>query len=346
MPIHACCRVSTYRKFSAHLRGAAGLTLLSLLLTGCGTGRSWEVSVGQGNPARLAVAPTADPLRLKVLTFNVWGLPVWINGASPARHDRIAEELEHLGCDVVLLQEVWTRRSYRALGRANDRRKGEWWTAAARHERGFLGQNGLLTLSRYPIISAKFHPFTTARLPDSLMCKGALRVTLALGPERFVNVWNTHLQEGSPRVRSRQLEELLGWIEASDQGQLADIVGGDFNLVPGTEEFVRLQSGVGLSVLELAGMAPLPTWDGLGRAPGRSKAIDHIFVGLRQPQGEVAVQARRQFGGAVPADRLSDHLGLEALLTFRGLESSSSAALVSYRPPPPAGTAMGSNIDN
>lgn len=190
-------------------------------------------------------------------------------------------------------------------------------------------------------MSAKFHPFTAARFPDSLMCKGALRVTLALGPERFVNVWNTHLQEGSSRVRSRQLEELLGWIEASDQGQIADIVGGDFNLVPGTEEFARLQSGVGPSVLEWAGVAPLPTWDGVGRAPGRSKAIDHIFVGLRQPRGGVAVQARRRFGGTVPAERLSDHLGLEALLTFRGLESSSSAALVSSRASPPAGTAAG-----
>jgi len=264
-----------------------------------------------------------------VLTFNVWGLPNWITGASSVRYARIAEELAQLDCDVVFLQEVWTRRCHGVLSQEGESVARTWWTAAARRKGAFLGQNGLLTLSRHPIVSSEFRPFTSARFPDSLMRKGALRTTLALSPGRFVNVWNTHLQHGSPRVRARQLQELLRWVEAGDQGQVADVVGGDFNLVPNTEEFARLLAGVGPSVFALAGMAPFPTWDGRRGAPGGGKAIDHIFVRLRQPQGEVMAEAEPRFGAAVPEDRLSDHLGLEALLTFHGLGSSPPPAPVS-----------------
>jgi endonuclease/exonuclease/phosphatase family metal-dependent hydrolase len=280
-------------------------------------------------------------LRVGVLTFNVWGLPGWITGASSARHARIADELAQLDCDVVLLQEVWTRRSYGALSQEARNAPGPWWTAAARRPGAFLGQNGLLTLSRHPIVSSKFHPFATARFPDSLMRKGALRTTLAVSPGRFVNVWNTHLQHGSPRVRARQLQQLLRWVEASDQGQVADIVGGDFNLVPGSDEFAWLLAGVGPSVLALAGTAPFPTWDGRRGTAGGGKTIDHIFVRLRRVEGKVLAQAEPRFGDAVPEDRLSDHLGLEALLTFHGLEFSPLPALVSSRSSRPARAAAG-----
>lgn len=232
--------------FCALLGSAGWLALLGLISTGCAAGRSWEVRLQRGSPLGVHSEPEFRSSRLRVLTYNVWGLPSWINGASPARH-----------------------------------------------------------------------------------------AAIALGPGQFVNVWNTHLQEGSPRVRSHQLTELLGWIEASDQGQLADIVGGDFNLVPGTGEFARLESGVGPSVSQLAGMPAFPTWDGGGLETQRAESIDHIFVRLKPRQEVVTVQVSRRFDGTAPGDRLSDHLGLEALITFHGPEVGATAALVSHRPARP-----------
>jgi hypothetical protein len=89
---------------------------------------------------------------LRVTTFNVWGLPSWLNGASSERYSKIANELEHLRSDVVLLQEVWTHRSFAELSEASTGAARTWWTAAARHKGSFLGQNGLLTLSSVPSI--------------------------------------------------------------------------------------------------------------------------------------------------------------------------------------------------
>jgi endonuclease/exonuclease/phosphatase family metal-dependent hydrolase len=158
--------------------------------------------------------------------------------------------------------------------------------------------------------------FNTAHLPDSLMNKGALKTTIIVGSQRF-NVWNVHLQDGcSGRVRTRQIAELIKWVHEADDGQAADIVGGDFNFTPGTREFDQLVASIGPSVHELSGETVLPTWDGLSAKPGAGEALDHIFIRMREPVEEVHARPRRIFTAARIEDRLSDHMGMEARLTF------------------------------
>src|SRR5205823_326190 len=160
-------------------------------------------------PAAAVLLETAEPRALNVVTFNVWGLPKWLNGASSDRFPKIAQQLEQVGTDVVLLQEVWTHRSFSKLSKRPNDSVRAWWTASARHRGTFLGQNGLLTLSRYPIISAEVRHFGSARLPDSLMHKGALKVTILANGQKF-NIWNVHLQDGDTgKARERQISELI-----------------------------------------------------------------------------------------------------------------------------------------
>jgi endonuclease/exonuclease/phosphatase family metal-dependent hydrolase len=262
-----------------------------------------------------------------VVTFNVWGLPGWINGASGERSERIARTLEELGPEVIMLQEVWTRRCFASLSALAGSDAPMWSWAAARRKGGFLGQNGLLTLSRYPIAHAEFRPFRAARLPDALMHKGALKVTIRLPSGDRVNCWNVHLQSGSSgQIRARQVRELVRWVEEAEDRQVADIVAGDFNFTPGSREFRRI-TVLGPSVYELAQMQALPTWDGLKDGPDAGRTLDHIFVRMKWPGDKVSAEPARIFAAWRREDRLSDHMGVAAWLSFSGRTARSSATL-------------------
>jgi endonuclease/exonuclease/phosphatase family metal-dependent hydrolase len=297
----------------------AGLCAVVLLSSGCIGNRSLAVRILGGKPADCVAANNcSSSVTLKVTTFNVWGLPSWVTGASPSRFPRIADELARTGSDVVALQEVWTRRSFEALVDAAPGTAPSWWSASARKKNGFLGQNGLLTLSRHPSIGGEFRPFSVARLPDSLMRKGALKVTIAIPSGQRINVWNVHLQDGaSKRVRAQQAAELVQWITMAEDDQIADIVAGDYNCAPESEEFRHLVAAIGPSVNQLTRQVALPTWDACRPAHGGGLVLDHIFLRTRQPVDGVCPHAQRVFASPRREDRLSDHMGLEASLKFR-----------------------------
>ncbi len=308
------------------------LCLMLLLVAGCVGAPPSKVVIQSVGGHVGAPVTIMHPTTLKVATFNVWGLPSWLTGASVERYPKIARELVDLGSDVVLLQEVWTRRSFDELsGRA--RRSGHpWWTTSARRKGTFLGQNGLLTLSRYPIESGAVYRFSTARLPDSLMTKGALKTTITIPSGDRINIWNVHLQDGATGdVQSCQIDELVHWIRRAEDGQIADIVGGDFNFTPGSSQFRRVNFLIGPSVHQLAATAPPPTWDELKPAAMDAQTLDHVFVRLRQQTMSIGASPRPIFTAASPSERLSDHTGVEATLTFLGLVEHEPAILTLYR---------------
>jgi endonuclease/exonuclease/phosphatase family metal-dependent hydrolase len=294
------------------------MVLCCVLLCGCLTGPPALVRVAQPNSKDGAEPEFDAPTSLRVATFNVWGLPSWLNGASAERYPKIAKELDALASDVVLLQEVWTRSCFVRLSQSETASSRGWWSAAARRKGTFLGQNGLLTLSRFPIIGTEVKHFSKARLPDSLMCKGALKVTIAVRPGQLVNIWNVHLQDGtSASIRARQVAELIHWIQAANDGQVADIVGGDFNFIPLSNEFKQFEALVGPDIHQLAKDEAFPTWDGLRHDSQKGETLDHIFIKTRRAGEEVGARPRQIFNAARYQDRLSDHLGVEVLLTFR-----------------------------
>ena len=100
-------------------------------------------------------------LNLRLVTFNVWGLPSWMTGARSGRYPEIARELERLNPDIILLQEAWT-----AEARKSAPATGRWAIARAARQHTFFQQSGLMTLSRFPILGGEFYPFTRAAFPD------------------------------------------------------------------------------------------------------------------------------------------------------------------------------------
>jgi endonuclease/exonuclease/phosphatase family metal-dependent hydrolase len=270
-----------------------------------------------------------DNLRLKLVTYNIWGLPSWMTGARPGRYPKIASELERLAPDFILLQEAWT-----ADARKSAPTNGLWSIARAAGQHTFFQQSGLLTLSRFPIIGGKFYPFSRAAFPDRFVNKGVLKVTVQLPDQRVLNIWNLHLQDGgSPSIRQSQIRELVSAVQAAEDGQIADLVGGDFNTTPDSPLYQELSRSIGPSVQQLSGVAPFVTWDGLSDKPGSGQTLDYIFVRSRVPFQTVEASPRVAFQAANFEQRLSDHLGLEAVVNLTVGPSLAKATITPLQKP-------------
>jgi endonuclease/exonuclease/phosphatase family metal-dependent hydrolase len=216
------------------------------------------------------------------------------------------------------LQEAWTTHARKAAPH-----NGHWSIARAAGQGSFFQQSGLVTLSRFPIIGGEFYPFTRSTFPDRFVNKGALKVTLQLAGGQVMNVWNVHLQDGgSPEVRLSQIKELVSRVQAAKDGQVADLVGGDFNCTPKSSLFCELTNSLGPSVQQLGGGEAFVTWDGLSEKPGSGETLDYIFIRGGAFKG---MQASPQvaFTAANTRERLSDHFGIEADV---GLGSDSRVA--------------------
>lgn len=255
---------------------------------------------------------SATRISLKLVTYNVWGLPSWMTGARPGRYPEIARELERLNPDVILLQEAWT-----ANARKSAPANGRWAMARATGQHTFFQQSGLVTLSRWPIIGGEFYPFSRAAYLDRFVNKGVLKVTVRLPGGQVLNVWNVHLQEGRwPELRLAQVRELVSRVQAAADGQIADLVGGDFNCTPESPSFRELVNSLGPSVQQLGGADPFVTWDGLSAKPGAGQTLDHIFIRELTMFQDSQAAPRRVFAAASMAQRLSDHLGIETVVNL------------------------------
>jgi endonuclease/exonuclease/phosphatase family metal-dependent hydrolase len=313
--------------------------------------------IGAGGCASIRPAPllvehqvTAAPancsdegLRLKLVTYNIWGLPSWMTGQSTGRYRQIAHELERLDPDFILLQEVWTPEA-----RISAPDNGRWASGRAAGQHTFFQQSGLVTLSKCPIIGGAFYPFSRSAFPDRFVNKGALKVTVHLAGGKVLNVWNVHLQEGgSPEIRQSQVRELVSWVHAAQDGQIADLVGGDFNCTPESSLCGELVNSLGPSIQQLGGADPFVTWDGLSAKPGAGQTIDYIFIRECTPYRDVQASQHVAFTAPSRKQRLSDHLGIEAVVNLSpapSLAGPVSPLLESSPTPSDAGGGLVGNL--
>lgn len=192
------------------------------------------------------------------------------------------------GLVVILLQEAWT-----AKARESAPGDGQWCIARAACQHTFFQQSGLMTLSRFPVISGQFYPFSHAAFPDRFVNKGVLKTTVRLANGQALNIWNVHLQDGgSAAVRLSQVRELEAWVRAAEDEQVADIVAGDFNCTPESPLYRELSDSFGPSAQELSGKAPFVTFDGLSDKNGPRETLDHIFIRRSSPFQSVRVSPR------------------------------------------------------
>lgn len=196
-----------------------------------------------------------DDLRLRVLTFNLWG--IFNSKIRVERFRRFAEKVEHY--DVILLQELFLDEDLRFIM--------DQLPPAVRASRyckrfpsSFYG-SGCAVISRYPIEFALFHVFPLQGYPEMILHgdffanKGVALIKILVplpgsATPVTVRLYTTHLVAVYTKIsrlhdwrserylpyRISQAISLAEYISATAAPGDPLIIGGDFNSSPGSLE--------------------------------------------------------------------------------------------------------------
>jgi endonuclease/exonuclease/phosphatase family metal-dependent hydrolase len=292
-------------------------------------------------------APRERPERagsFRLLTINLgllgvgmsglWRLP--IDSELKRRLAAAPDLLSAIDADVIALQEVYAPADRQFLIRAMAARYP--YSAGSPKALSLVG-NGLMVLSRFPILHSEFVLCEGAPPWTRLVWKqGLLGVDLDLpvvGRTRLINV---HLaasvpfgHSGSMASEANRNREIVQLVSVASAGDPAAILAGDFNNSPEihSNHYDRIIAAgyvdAFVAAREPAGANAGITWDAANplNARGRfrnspSQRIDHVFVSQASSLTPVSAQLVLQesiiptpSGRRIP---LSDHYGMLATL--------------------------------
>jgi len=273
-----------------------------------------------GMPSLAAEPQVPTAASLRVLSFNIWGLPAPIGRDLLPRLERIAEAIQDY--DLVLIQEAFDQSTARlpemsGFPYAYHHQNLDLWRQAS----------GLMILSRFPIVDTDFMPFPGLAPPDLLANKGVLFARLQHPDLGYLDVYNTHYQSrqqpDAAEVRIRSNNTTLKHLLLKHQQYFPTIIGGDFNAVPGRPEHQDLLQR--LPLIDTYTAAPKTpeiqtiahSWPSDYYASRRKNRIDYVFL-LENALWDYAVQqARMVFDTPWRDYLLSDHLGVAATIRIQ-----------------------------
>lgn len=250
---------------------------------------------------------------LKILTFNAGGVP-FVSPLSnrKKRFEDIARRLNKSDYDLVFLQEVWMKRDLKIFTEQSG------YPYAAHVNSSMLFGNGLVVLSRFPVLETRVYTFTAAEPfhdfldGDFWAAKGVLAARLDVGG-RALDVYNTHLVANTSgrehiALRHTQLYDLAGAVADFSKGR-PFVLAGDFNFPPvydGHKILTRL----------------LGAWDVCdGNGPGACSGtdvdgrLDYIFLSRHFAEEAILAQDTDfRWERSYPHFKYSDHQGFTATL--------------------------------
>lgn len=205
---------------------------------------------------------------LRVVTYNTFLRPHIVqNDAQVERSVRIPSMLQQFGADVVCLQECWSKFGSRNVIRGL-KAQGFFYVAKTRRVKKFCVLHaGLLTCSKYPIVTSEFVPFDVCSGTDCLATKGFLYTQLVHPVLRAVHVFNLHLQFVTSKrlsstdfkkleVQKQQLQKWQAFMKArSIPLDEVVVVAGDWNFdrVNNAQLFEEMVGGLQLQLPVLVG---------------------------------------------------------------------------------------------
>ena len=155
------------------------------------------------------------------------------------RFQALIDSLYITGADIILLTEIWSEKH---ATRLCQKFHTVWPYAVTSYSNSwiFMG-SGLLLLSKIPLVSGSFLPYTKQGGFDSLAEKGLLLAKF----ENGLVILGTHIQanyvdKNYDTIQDSQIAQLT---EAAKQ-YCADIVFGDFNCFQDTAQFKTLQDSL------------------------------------------------------------------------------------------------------
>ncbi len=180
-------------------------------------------------------------MTLRILTLNTWKC----DGLYRRRLNHMAQRLEELNPDVVLLQEVFATEDGQvdtaaylakhlamAVTHAPARRKSRWF-----EERHCPSSSGLAVLTRQPVVEHHVVALPTDE-DDGERIAQIVKVVHQGNSFWVANLHLTHLPTAA-KLRSSQLATCLSALR-QHAGLGFSVIGGDFNTGPGNPEFDAL----------------------------------------------------------------------------------------------------------
>jgi endonuclease/exonuclease/phosphatase family metal-dependent hydrolase len=227
-----------------------------------------------------SVSFTQSSDSLKVVSWNVFLRPGILKDKQLERVDSIAASILKMDADVVVLQEVFHKRSRRRLIRALSDTY-PYHTKMGRQT--FWGvPSGNCIFSKDSIESQEFIYYERAMKADKLAKKGAIAISLTHDDKSF-KVYGTHLQAGGGQegaiIRRSQIDQLASMSDKEDGS--TSLFAGDFNIRYGDSLYDYLSEKLSIDnivpVNQELGTANFNDHT-LTNAKGPSKWIDFIFL--------------------------------------------------------------------
>jgi endonuclease/exonuclease/phosphatase (EEP) superfamily protein YafD len=228
---------------------------------------------------RLPQGTSAEPVRLRVVTLNVW--------ARNVQHERVIDFLRQSSADIVVLEEVYPAWVPHLKALEADWPHHSSLTREVRY--------GMAIFSRWPLERAR----------NEFLSEGAPVIAArVLVPETPLAIFGVHLSRPLTRAGSlrqaQQLAELPGLLKDKS---LEQIVLGDFNAAPWNPRFCDFLSQAGLTDSRL-GFGVHSSWPS-GLPAALRIPIDHCLVSKN-----IRV-VRHQLGPSVGSDHLPVIVDLE-----------------------------------
>lgn len=298
----------------------AGLTSLVLFLYLKNGHIGIETDFGKSAFLKQETAPIAEPLTVKIVTFNIQDLFV-VGRNRPARMRHIGRVLADLDPDIVGFQESFIKKDREVLIEALEKTRLHYHQY---YSSGLAG-SGLLIASAWPIREAFFHRYSISG-PAQRIWEGDFwagkGVALARieTPAGMLDFYDTHAQAGYGRssyreVRRYQMAELAAFMNASRIRTAPAFLVGDMNCGIGAEDYETVVREAGLT-----------------RMMAIDSAIDHIFTTANdryhfETLETVKIAERISEGGVVFG--LSDHSGYMSTIRVTPATDTLEAAAVS-----------------
>lgn len=224
-------------------------------------------------------AQTADSL--KVVSWNVFLRPGILKDKQLKRVDSIAASLLNMDVDVIVLQEVFHKKSRKRLIAALSK-SYPFYTKMGR--KSFWGvPSGNCIFSKDSIQSEQYMYYKRAMKADKLAKKGAIAIEINHSGKSFT-IYSTHLQAGGgkegAKIRFTQLNQLAAMSKQGDQ-RTSSLFAGDFNIPYNDSLYDYISTTLGVVNIEPSNPA-LGTSNfndhNLTSASGSPKWIDFVFL--------------------------------------------------------------------
>jgi endonuclease/exonuclease/phosphatase family metal-dependent hydrolase len=169
-------------------------------------------------------------MTVRVLSYNIWDLPLWFVKDRKNRMEALASYLAETGVDILCIQESWDIKSRFLFRRVLEHSGYHYAGGSERH--AWTGNGGVVTFSKFPIMSKKFSRFTPAagHFIEMFTGRGVLEIIVKT-PEGLLRILNTHLHMPGwfrdQKIRLRQLQQAFA--SGTVGTELATVFAGDFN---------------------------------------------------------------------------------------------------------------------